>query len=26
MLAGGHDLHRLVLYMHAIMMVQRFSI
>jgi hypothetical protein len=26
MLAGGHDLHRLVLYMHAIMMVQQFSI
>ena len=25
-LAGGHDLHRLILYMHAMMMMQRFSI
>ena len=26
MLAGGHDLRRLILYMHAMMMMQRFSI
>ena len=25
-LTGGHDLRRLVLYMHAMMMMQRFSI
>ena len=26
MLTGGHDLHRLVLYMHAMTMMQLFSI
>ena len=25
-ITGGHDLHRLVLYMHATMMMQQFSI
>ena len=26
MITGGHDLRRLILYMHAIMMMQQFSI